>query len=155
MDGIVVRELAPDDYPGVRRVDELTQRQYMGAMWDQLPDDLKEDHLVSRRSGFAVYLETGYCFVATEKIRILGFLFAYEILPFRGRIHITYIATSPEYQGHGVGLLLYGELIEKAKRKGIKQITALINLDNSYSIKLHHAAGFMLQDRKEATLELR
>jgi L-amino acid N-acyltransferase YncA len=154
MDGIVVRELALQDYAGVRNIDELTQRQYLGATWDQLPDNLKEEHLVSCRSDFAVNLETGYCFVALKDIRVIGFLFAYEVLPFRGRIHINHISISPEYQGHGVGLLLYGGLIEKAKSKGIKQITALINLDNDYSMKLHRKAGFALQDRKEAKLEL-
>ncbi len=156
MGDIVVRELAPPDYAGVRYVDELTQRQYIGATWDQLSDDLKEAHLLTRRSDFAVFLETGYCFVATNDTRIIGFLFAYEVLPFGGKIHITYIAVSPEYQGHEVGLLLYGELIEKAKSKGIKRITALINLDNQYSMKLApQGVGFVLQDRKEATLELK
>jgi ribosomal protein S18 acetylase RimI-like enzyme len=155
MGDIVVRELAPRDYAGVRYVDELTQGQYIGATWERLPDDLKEEHLVSRTSDFAVYLETDYCFVATNESRIIGFLFAYEVLPFGGRIYITYIAVSPEYQGHEVGLLLYGELIEKAKRNGIKQITALINPDNDRSMKLHRKAGFVLQDRKEARLELK
>ena len=70
MGDIVVRELAPRDYAGVRYVDELTQRQYIGATWEQLSDDLKEDYLVSRPSDFAVYLETDYCFVATNEARI-------------------------------------------------------------------------------------
>ena len=51
-------------------------------------------------------------------------------------------------------MLLYGGLIEKAKSKGIKRITALINLDNQYSMKLHRKAGFSLRNLKEATLEL-
>ncbi len=33
MRDIVVRELADEDYDGVRRVDELTQRQYLGVTW--------------------------------------------------------------------------------------------------------------------------
>lgn len=154
MDDIVVRELAAEDYNGVRRVDELTQRQYRGALWDQLSDADKEQHLVSRRADFAIYLKTSYCSVASIDNEIAAFLFAYEVLPFGGVIHITYIAVSPEYQGKSIGLLLYRQLIDKARRNGITEITALINLDNPSSMKLHHKAGFALQDRKEAKLKL-
>jgi L-amino acid N-acyltransferase YncA len=154
MDGTIIRELAQQDFAGVRYVDELTQRQYAGATWDQLTDEEREEHLVSRRSDFDINLETGYCFVATSADLIIGFLFAFEVLPFGGTIYINYIGVAPEYQGHGIGLLLYSRLIDKAKRNGIKAITSLINLDNAYSMKLHQKAGFVLQDRKEARLAL-
>ena len=80
----------------MRRVDELTQRQYLGALWDQLSDADK-----------------------------------------------------------GIGGRLYRKLIDTARRHGITEITALINLDNPSSMKLHHKAGFVLQDRQEAKLKLR
>ncbi len=38
MGDLVVRELADEDYDGVRRVDELTQRQYLGVTWDDMSD---------------------------------------------------------------------------------------------------------------------
>ncbi len=155
MGDIVVRELAAEDYNGVRRVDELTQRQYFGALWDQLSDADKEQHLVSHRSAFAIYLKTSYCFVASIDNEIAAFLFAYEVLPFGGEIHITYIGVSPAYQGQGIGVRLYRKLIDTARRHGITEITALINLDNPSSMKLHHKAGFVLQDRQEAKLKLR
>lgn len=155
MNAPVVRELTEKDYDGVRRVDELTQRQYIGVTWDLLSDEHKDEHLVSRRSDFPFYLRTGYCFVARISNQIIAFLFAYEMLPFRREIIISYIGVCPEHQGRGVALLLYKRMIEKARRNGVKEITALINMDNPYSIRLHEKAGFVLQDRKEAKLKLK
>jgi len=154
MGDIVIRALAAEDFAGVRQVDELTQRQYLDATWDQLPEEDKEERLVSRSSDFAIYLTTGYCFVATINNEVVAFLFAYETLPFGGRIQINYVGISPAYQGQGIGLHLYSKLIEEARSKGITSITALINLDNPHSMRLHQKAGFVLQDRKEATLRL-
>ncbi len=155
MGDIVVRVLADEDYDGVRQVDVLTQRHYRGATWDHLPAEDKEEHLVTRRSDFTIYLNAGYCFVASIDNEIVAFLFAYEELPFRGGLNISYIGVSPAYQKQGIGVLLYRKLIEKAKSHGIKMLTALINLDNPHSLGLHQRVGFVLQDRKEAKLTLR
>lgn len=151
---IVIRALLLEDYSGVRKVDELTQRQYRGARWDQLSDEEKESYLVSRPSEFALNVGTGYCFVATRENEVIGFVFAHETLPFAGTLYIRYVGIHPAHQGEGIGFLLYEQLIEKAKRQGMKSITALINLDNAPSMKLHQKAGFWLRDRKEAILDL-
>lgn len=146
--------MTTDDYNQIREVDIFTQRQYLGQSFDQMSKEDQDTHLVSRKSEFEINLNTGYCFVAVENKKIIGFLLAYETLPFKGTIYIRYIGLRPEYQGKGVGLLLYGKLIEKAKHTGIKKIWALINLDNPKSMKLHLKAGFKLSDRKEAILEI-
>lgn len=151
---IVIRALRLEDYSGVRRVDELTQRQYRGVIWDQLSEEEKESYLVSRSSEFAINLGTGYCFVATSENEVIGFVFAHETLPFASNLSIRYVGINPAHQAEGIGFLLYEHLIEKAKRQGIKSITALINLDNAPSMKLHQKAGFWLRDRKEAVLDL-
>ena len=151
---IVVRAVQLEDYSGVRRVDELTQRQYRGAAWDQLSEEAKEPYLVSRPSEFAINVETGYGFVALREDEVVGFVFAHETLPFPGDLSIRSVGVDPAYQGTGIGLLLYAQLIEHAKQQAIKSITALINLDNPPSMKLHQKAGFWLRDRKEAVLNL-
>jgi L-amino acid N-acyltransferase YncA len=151
---MVVRPLRLEDYPGVRRVDELTQRQYRGVGWDQLSEEDKEPYLVSRASEFATNVGTGYGFVALREDEVIGFVFAHETLPFPGDLYIRYVGIDPAYQGAGIGLLLYVQLIEHAKQRGIQSITTLINLDNAPSMKLHQKAGFWLRDRKEAVLDL-
>lgn len=154
MNNIIIRELRKQDYKGVHDVDILTQKQYLGEKWGKLSEAEKEDHLVSRRSEFDINVNSGYGFTARLDNKIVGFIFAHETLPFRGNIYIRYIGIYPKYQGQGIGLLLYQGLIKKAKKNNIKKITALINLDNPKSMKLHQKAGFTLRDRKQADLNL-
>ncbi|MBI2599674.1 GNAT family N-acetyltransferase [Candidatus Daviesbacteria bacterium] len=154
MSKIIIRQLTKQDYKAVRNVDIKTQKQYLGAKWNSLSDAEKEKHLVSRKSEFDINVNSGYCFVASINNIIVGFLLAYETQPFLKNIYIRYIGINPKYQGQGIGSLIYKRLISKAKKNNNKNIIALINLDNSQSMKLHKKLGFTLRDRKEATLEL-
>lgn len=151
---ISVRPMVIDDYDSVHKVDILTQRQYLSQEFDELSPEEQDEHLISRKTEFRTNVETGYCFVAEDDGQIVGFLLSHETLPFPGTLYIRYIGLDPKYQGKGIGMLLYEKLIEKAKQKHIKQINALINLDNPQSIKLHEKSGFSIKDRKEAVLEL-
>lgn len=154
MSKIIIRQLTKQDYQGVRKVDTLTQKQYLGAKWNNLSNTEIEEHLVSRKNEFDINVNSGYCFVASSNNEIIGFILAFETQPFLGDIYIRYIGIKPKYQGQGIGSLLYKALISKAKKNSIKKITALINLDNPKSMKLHEKAGFTLKDRKEAVLNL-
>ena len=147
-----IRSLALEDYERIRQVDKLTQIQYLGEEWDKLSEDEKETHLKSRKSEFSLNVETGYCFVATENSEIIGFILAHETLPFHGTLYIRHIAIKPDYQGKGIGPLLYKQLIRRAKMGNIKKVVSMINLDNPKSINLHQKLGFNLKDRKEAVL---
>ena len=151
---IIVRRMIADDYRQVHEVDILTQKQYLGEKFDRMNEEERDSHLVSRKSEFQINVDTGYCFVAQNEEKIVGFILGHEALPFHGTLNIRYIGLNPDFQGKGIGLLLYGKLIEKAKQTGIKEIRALINIDNPISMKLHERAGFRLNDRKEAILRL-
>lgn len=151
---MTIREMRRHDYSGVSVVDELTQKQYLGSIWDQFSEIEKQTHLPSRQSEFELHLQTDYCFVGLIHETVIGFIFAHETLPFRDMVHIRHIAIHPDYQGVGIGSLLYTAVIEKAKHNGIKTIFALINLDNKRSMRLHEKMGFELRDRKEAILSL-
>jgi L-amino acid N-acyltransferase YncA len=144
-----------DDYEQVHNVDILTQRQYLGVKFDRMIEEEKDSHLVSRKSEFQINVDTGYCFVAEdEKKSIVGFVLAHETLPFHGKLYIRYIGVKPEIQGQGIGELLYKKLIEKAQQTSIKEVVGLVNNDNPHSIRLFEKAGFKLNDRKQAILEL-
>ena len=116
--------------------------------------DQQDSHLVSRQSDFQINVNTGYSFVAEKENKIIGFILAHELLPFRRFIFIRYICIDPEFQKKGIGRLLYQKLIDEAKRSGVKEIRSLINLDNTRSMNLHEKVGFKLADRKEAILNL-
>lgn len=154
MKNIIIRQLTKQDYTGVRKVDILTQKQYQGSKWDSLSKIEKEKCLVSRKSEFDINVNSDYCFVALVDNRIIGFILSYETKPFLGDIYIRYIGINPKYQGQGIGLLLYKELIKKARKNNLKVIKSLINLDNPNSMRLHEKAGFTLRDSKEAVLDL-
>ena len=149
-----IRLMTVDDYSQVHRVDILTQKQYLGTKFDQMSKKEQDSHLVSRKSEFQINVDSGYCFVALNNKKIIGFLLAYETLPFRNTLYIHYIGVNPKTQGKGIGLLLYQKLIKKAKQAGIKKIWSLINIDNPQSMKLHEKIGFKLNDRKEAILDM-
>ncbi len=154
MNGVQIRKLQISDYEGVRAVDILTQRQYLGEKFDALSEASQQEHLVSRESEFSINANSPYSFVAVLTGKIIGFLLAFETLPFRGNIYISYIGIDPKFQGQGVGKLLYDALIKVAGKNKIKTIKTLINLDNPRSINLHKEIGFKLTDRKEAVLTL-
>jgi len=152
---ITIRPMTVDDYEQVHKVDILTQRQYLGVKFDRMIEEEKDSHLVSRKSEFQINVDTGYCFVAEdEKKSIVGFVLAHETLPFHGKLYIRYIGVKPEIQGQGIGELLYKKLIEKAQQTSIKEVVGLVNNDNPHSIRLFEKAGFKLNDRKQAILEL-
>jgi|GEM_PF-2014490 len=150
-----VRLMCEGDYERVHEIDILTQEQYLGKVFDQMGVEEQDDNLISRRSDFQTNLDTGYCFVVECEGKIVGFMFAHETLPFHGVVFIRHIAVDPSFQGRGIGLLLYKQLIERAEENGVDEIRGLINTDNPNSIKLAVKAGFELKDRKEAVFQVR
>lgn len=151
---IIIRSMRIEDHNQIRDLDILTQKQYLGAKFEQMSKEEKGDHLVSRKSEFQINIDTGYCFVALNNNTIIGFILAHETLPFHGDLYVHYIGVDPKFQDKGIGQLLYKKLIGKAKQAGINRIKALINIDNPNSIKLHGKMGFELKDRKEAVLQI-
>lgn len=153
--GLHIRPLSVKDYEQVRKLDLEEQRRYLGQKFYLLSPEEQEKHLVvSQKPEFQISVDTGYCFVAEENERIIGILFAYEKLPFRGHLFVQYVCIDPDYQRRGVATLLYKNLIEKAKENYIQTIQGLINLDNAKSIAFHEKVGFKIRDQKEAILYL-
>lgn len=151
---VTVRPMTMSDYSQVHDVDILTQQQYLGDKFIEMKTKEQKAHLVSKRSEFAININTGYCFVAENNREIVGFILAHETLPFHGTLFIRYIGINPAYQGKGIGLLLFKRVVEKAKENNISIIQSLINTDNPPSVKLHRKAGFKISLRKQAILKL-
>jgi len=150
----VVRGLVPDDFEGVRLVDVSTQRVYHGENWDRYSVEEREAYLKSRACEFQVNCETGFSFVAELVGRVVGFLFAYENLPYGDELVIRHIAVEPEYQGQGVGKMLLTALIEKAASENKRAIRSWITNDNLKSMRLHESGGFEVTDWKRAYLKI-
>lgn len=56
--------------------------------------------------------------------------------------HITNIAIHPEYRGYGYGSILLEDMIDTAKRNGIKDMTLEVRVNNSSAIGLYKKYGF-------------
>ncbi len=150
----VVRGLVPDDFGGVRLVDVGTQRVYHGEDWDGFSVEEREVYLKSGACEFQVNCETGFSFVVELEGRVVGFLFAYENLPYGDELVIRHVAVEPEYQGQGVGKMLLTALKEKAASENKRAIRSWINNDNSISMRLHESGGFEVKDWKRAYLKI-
>ena len=149
-----IREMQSIDFARVKQIDRRTQEQYLGNKWNRMNEDERKTHVVSEMPGFGDIVRGGYCFTALEKDRVVGFLVAYSTFPFENKNIIKYIAVDPILHGKQIGMLLYKKLIEKAQTDTVQEINALINLDNTKSLRLHEKMGFNLKDRKQAVLKL-
>lgn len=155
MNNLIVRPITSNDFETVREIDIETQIQYMGQeKWEQLTPEEKEEHLVILESNFEDFVKNGFCFLAESDDKIIGFILAYETVPVYGEVYCKYIAISPDWQGKGVGGLLFNNLIEMAREREMKKVWSLINPDNPKSMAAHQKVGFELKDRKEAELIL-
>lgn len=101
------------------------------------PDDLRDrrknfrshrlPHLVATQSGGVV----GYAYVVLFRKRP-AYRFAVK--------HSIYI--HHDHQGHGVGRVLLGELIDACAASGFRQMIGYIDADNAASLALHGKFGF-------------
>ncbi|MCR4284511.1 MAG: GNAT family N-acetyltransferase [archaeon] len=152
MDKVIIRDLRFKDFEGVREIDNLTQRIYLGKKWDSFSVLKKEKYLVSRKSEFKMNCKTKYSLVALIKNKLVGFIFAYETLPFKDKIYVRHLAVHPDFQKQMIGKKLYEAFIKNVRLSSKKEIEAGINPDNLPSISLHEKMGFNVIDWKKATL---
>jgi len=59
---------------------------------------------------------------------------------------INRLAVHPNYRGHGVGLLLITSVEKLLKKKGLGIYAALIEKENTVSIKLFKKAGYVVEN---------
>ena len=150
-----IRQLKEGDFAGVKNIDVLTQKDYLGLAWEKMSKTDQENTLITKKSEFKQNCQTGFSFVAEMDNKIVGFIFGQETLPFPDKIYVRHIAIHPDYQAKGIGKKLYEALINKAKKTGKKEIIATINPDNPPSIKLHEQLGFKVKDWKLATYAIK
>ena len=147
MTSFLVRPIEVTDYKDLKEIDILTQIQYLGQeKWDRLSREEKETHLVIQQPDYDGFAKSGYSLLAESEGKILGFILAFETVQVHQELYCKYIAVNPSCQGQGIGVMLFKNLIDIAKKNNIKKIWSLINPDNPNSIKAHLKVGFKLND---------
>lgn len=76
--------------------------------------------------------------------KIIGYAYYDSFRPraaYRHTVEST-IYLSNDYKGKGLGIALYTDLIELAKRKGFREMLGVISLPNPESVRFHLKMGF-------------
>ena len=84
--------------------------------------------------------------VAEDAGGVIGYAYAHELrerIAFQWNAELS-VYLAPHAQGHGVGSVLYGVLIELLRLQGIKAVYGVVTSPNPASERLHEAFGFSL-----------
>lgn len=89
--------------------------------------------------------------VAKEGDKVIGYCY---VSPYRTRSAYRYtledsIYIHPDHLGQGAARALLGQVIEKSKEIGYKQIVAVVVSESDDSVKFHQAMGFEIKGRLE------
>lgn len=141
---MIVRDLAPDDWPAVRAIYEdgirsgatFETRAPTWEAWDAAHPELR---LVAERDGAVV----GWAALSPYSDRCC----------YRGVGEVSvYVAAAA--RGSGVGRLLLEALVERSEQAGYWTLSAGLFPENEASLKLHEACGFRLIGVRERLGEL-
>ena len=141
---MIVRDLAPDDWPAVRAIYEdgirsgatFETRAPTWEAWDAAHPELR---LVAERDGAVV----GWAALSPYSDRCC----------YRGVGEVS-VYVGEAARGSGVGRLLLEALVERSEQAGYWTLSAGLFPENEASLKLHEACGFRLIGVRERLGEL-
>ncbi len=137
---IVVRDAGEDDVPAVQEIYAHHVANGRGS-FEETPPDLAE--MQRRRTAIQ---ERGLPYLVAEiGGEMAGFAYAapYRTRPaYRNTVEDS-VYVEPRFLGQGVGRALLGEVIERSRAAGYRQMVSVIgDSDNQASISLHERLGF-------------
>lgn len=147
----LVRNLEPADITKINKIDEQTQKQYLGNFWGKLTKTQQDQKLITKSYNYFDTKNINYAFVAVKEKEIIGFILATRTSS--KSVFIKYIALDPRKQNKGYGQLLIKNAISRAVKDGISKVSSHINTDNPRSINLHKKMGFRLKKIGKNKLE--
>ncbi|MGD1118639.1 MAG: GNAT family N-acetyltransferase [Dehalococcoidales bacterium] len=109
----------------------------LGIWWADIPE---KEMVASQLRG-----PLNLSFIAEYDGVLAGFLLAalaYSGMPMTGTGVVFLIAVNPEYQKHGIGMMLVNAFEEYCRSKGIKTVRAIIPRSDTRIIKYFSKAGF-------------
>lgn len=136
-----IRDATPEDLPSTREIYNHYVKNTT-VTFDEKPITLR-----TLRSKFGHMQKLGFPFIVAESPsgEILGFAYVY---PWKEKAAYRYtvensIYLGPAATGKGLGKALMGELVDRSKAAGIKEIVAVIaDRGAEGSIRLHEQFGF-------------
>lgn len=157
-----IRNVRVKDIESVRGLEVSCIKEYFAATlenkWEDLPQDWKDNLGASSSRHFKAYLDSGLSFVAVEDDEVVGFIFAqmlHHICDEDNLLWIENMGVHPYFRRNEIAYRLLRECIRKGMELGATVAHSTIQPDNAPSILLHKKAGFFIDRRDVALLDLR
>lgn len=125
--------------------------------WDELPKEWRDNLGASSSKSFMAYVESGLSFVAEEEGEIIGFIFAqmlHHVYNTENMVWIENMGVHEYYRRIGIGYKLLKKVIDEGIAMDATVAHSAIQQDNLRSIMLHKKAGFFMDRREVALLDL-
>jgi aminoglycoside 6'-N-acetyltransferase I len=158
---VQIAKLTKEDKGHVRALELFIMKEYfeatLGRKWDDLSQEFVDQLGATHKGSYEHYLSSGLSFVAKEDGQIVGYVFAKVVehmsnLP--KAVWVENIGVHPSYRRRGIGMQLLKRVAAESKKKGAVAVTSAIMPDNPKSIMMHKKAGFFMDARKIAFLDL-
>lgn len=83
------------------------------------------------------------CFIAENEMEILGMALVYfRFSTWKGRtVHLEDLIVKQKYRGHGIGTLLYNNVVAYAKEQGVKRVEWVVLDWNQNAIEFYEKSG--------------
>lgn len=157
-----IRQMKLKDVEKVRALELSCIREYFADTienkWEDLPKEWRENLGASSRNHFTSYLESGLSFVAEEDGEIYGFIFAKmleHIFDVNKLVWIENMGVHSYVRRNAVGYKLLREVLRKGLAMGADVGHSMIQTGNVPSIMLHKKAGFFMDRREVALIDLK
>jgi len=156
-----IRPMKVKDLVKVRELELTCIREYFSKeienKWEDLPKEWKDNLGASNTRSFMAYVDGGLSFVAEEDGEVMGFIFAqmlHHVYNTENMIWVENFAVHEYFRRIGIGYRLLRATLEAGKAKGATVAHSAIQPDNVRSIMLHKKAGFFMDRREVALLDL-
>jgi GNAT superfamily N-acetyltransferase len=156
-----IAKLTKNDKGHVRALELFIMKEYFEATlrrkWDDLSHGFVDQLGATADGSFEHYLSSGLSFVAKEDGQIVGYVFAKMIEHMSNipkAVWIENIGVHPSYRRKGIGLSLLKRVAAESRKKGALAVESAIMPDNPKSIMMHKKAGYFMDARKIAFLDL-
>lgn len=156
-----IRPMRLKDLVKVRELEITCIREYFEKeienKWEDLPKEWKDNLGASNSRSFMAYTESGLSFVAEEEGEIIGFIFAqmlHHVYNAENLIWIENMGVQEYYRRIGIGYRLLRKVLDEGKAMGATVVHSAIQPDNIRSIMLHKKAGFFMDRREVALMDL-
>ena len=156
------RQMKLKDLEKVRELEISCIKEYFSETienkWEELPKEWKDNLGASSKNHFASYLESGLSFVAEEDGEIYGFIFAKileHIFDVNKLVWIENMGVHPYVRRNAIGHRLLREVLRKGREMGAEAGHSMLQTGNIPSIMLHKKAGFFMDRREAALIDLK